>query len=167
MRGRGTDTRVQCEGLRVVRAAEAHLEALLVMVGTSAEGPGWPTTVWRRLLAPDEGAAEQKIVWLATDAGGSIAGWLAANHVLDRSELEFVLVRGEERGRGVGLRLAEHWLQWAREQGAREAWLEVRASNTAAIGLYRELGFAEQGRRRRYFREPAEDAVLMGLTLRI
>ena len=43
--------------------------------------------------------------------------------------------------------------------------LEARASNLAALELYRQLGFAEAGRRRGYYREPAEDAVLMHLKL--
>jgi ribosomal-protein-alanine N-acetyltransferase len=41
--------------------------------------------------------------------------------------------------------------------------LEVRASNHPAIGLYRRLGFAETGRRKRYYRDPMEDAVQMRL----
>jgi ribosomal-protein-alanine N-acetyltransferase len=45
--------------------------------------------------------------------------------------------------------------------GARGMELEVRAASVGALELYRSLGFAERGRRRRYYREPIEDAVLM------
>jgi ribosomal-protein-alanine N-acetyltransferase len=47
--------------------------------------------------------------------------------------------------------------------GILEIILEVRASNAAALGLYRLLGFAETGRRPRYYHDPVEDAVLMRL----
>jgi len=55
---------------------------------------------------------------------------------------------------GYGLRLAEGY-------GAKKAFLEVRASNHAAIELYRKTGFCEAGRRRRYYLETQEDAVVM------
>jgi ribosomal-protein-alanine N-acetyltransferase len=56
-------------------------------------------------------------------------------------------------------------MEWARGVGAWAMELEVRASSEAARGLYRALGFVEQGRRRGYYREPVEDAVLMGVGL--
>jgi ribosomal-protein-alanine N-acetyltransferase len=43
--------------------------------------------------------------------------------------------------------------------------LEVRISNRAAIALYERAGFVQDGRRRGYYRDPEEDAVLMGLPL--
>ena len=42
--------------------------------------------------------------------------------------------------------------------------LEVRESNTPAIGLYRKLGFEEVGRRKGYYTNPKEDAILMTVT---
>jgi ribosomal-protein-alanine N-acetyltransferase len=49
--------------------------------------------------------------------------------------------------------------------GVSEVILEVRASNAAAVGFYRALGFAENGRRARYYADPEEDALLMRLGL--
>jgi ribosomal-protein-alanine N-acetyltransferase len=56
-------------------------------------------------------------------------------------------------------------LAWAQRQGARRMELEVRISNRAAIALYERAGFVQDGRRRGYYRDPEEDAVLMGLPL--
>jgi [ribosomal protein S18]-alanine N-acetyltransferase len=50
---------------------------------------------------------------------------------------------------------------WARKCGAKSIELEVRESNVAALGLYRRLGFIEQDKRKRYYKDPEEDAVLM------
>jgi ribosomal-protein-alanine N-acetyltransferase len=52
-------------------------------------------------------------------------------------------------------------LKLAFEGGARSAHLEVRPSNEAALRLYRSAGFEEVLRRPGYYREPAEDALVM------
>jgi ribosomal-protein-alanine N-acetyltransferase len=83
----------------------------------------------------------------------------------DQAELETIAVAAPSQRQGVGRQL---WAAMARElrlAGVREVRLEVRASNRPAIGLYRALGFAETGRRPRYYADPAEDAVLMDLQL--
>ena len=49
--------------------------------------------------------------------------------------------------------------------GARSISLEVRPSNTAAISLYKKLGFEEIGLRRGFYREPKEDALILNLDL--
>lgn len=60
------------------------------------------------------------------------------------------------QGRGLGRQLLQRLLRQAREQGADTAFLEVRASNRAAIALYDALGFNEIGQRRGYY--PADAA---------
>ena len=74
-----------------------------------------------------------------------------------------------------GLRLGEAGLRralcgrccaWCRELGARAMELEVREGNRGRrLGLYSGLGFGVVGRRRGYYRDPAEDAVLMRMEL--
>ena len=53
----------------------------------------------------------------------------------------------------------------ARERRARQAVLEVRAGNEVAQQLYRRCGFEVIGRRRRYYKSPVEDALLMSVSL--
>jgi ribosomal-protein-alanine N-acetyltransferase len=50
------------------------------------------------------------------------------------------------------------------DQGARSSFLEVRESNLAAQELYRKFGYEETGRRRRYYKDNDEDAILMNLS---
>jgi ribosomal protein S18 acetylase RimI-like enzyme len=59
-----------------------------------------------------------------------------------------------ERGKGHGRRLIRSALKWARLRGAREAWLQVDASNEAARHLYGTLGFTEVYRY--HYRRPPE-----------
>jgi len=77
------------------------------------------------------------------------------------TELETVVVSSTARRRGIGNALCRTVMEWSREAGAREIELEVRASSKGALALYHQLGFVEQGRRRGYYRNPTEDAVLM------
>lgn len=65
------------------------------------------------------------------------------------------------RGRGVGARLLADLLATADATGSERIFLEVRASNDAAQGLYRRYGFETIGYIRNYFRHPREDAVTM------
>lgn len=65
------------------------------------------------------------------------------------------------RRRGVATFLLEYSLKSAKQYGAQKALLEVRASNHAALKLYRRMGFSEAGRRRGYYSETGEDAILM------
>ena len=78
-----------------------------------------------------------------------------------------VCVHPEYRSRGLGSRLLQRLLTLARKHGADTAFLEVRISNRAALGLYQKLGFNEIGLRRGYYplEDGKEDAVLLALSL--
>ena len=64
--------------------------------------------------------------------------------------------------------MLNHLIEDAREQGARQMFLEVRESNQAAMQMYLNHGFNEVGRRRNYYPTAAgrEDALVYGLQLR-
>jgi ribosomal-protein-alanine N-acetyltransferase len=66
---------------------------------------------------------------------------------------------------GLGAKLLAEAMDRARERGAREMFLEVRASNAAAIALYSSAGFQAVGRRVRYYARPIEDAIVMKAAL--
>lgn len=91
---------------------------------------------------------------------GALAGYCLAWLVVDELHIQNVAVDPDYRQRGLAKRLIEDMLHAAVEAGAEKALLEVRESNEAARRLYRSLGFAEQGRRRRYYTNPVEDAIL-------
>jgi len=59
--------------------------------------------------------------------------------------------------------LLAHALRHMIEEGARSSFLEVRESNVAAQEMYRKFGYQESGRRRRYYKDNDEDAILMNL----
>lgn len=89
-------------------------------------------------------------VCLAWD-GDRACGFSAARMAGPESELLLLAVDPAWRGRGVGVRLMDDWQAWAREQGADDFFLEMRADNDA-IHLYERSGFFECGRRPAYYR---------------
>jgi RimJ/RimL family protein N-acetyltransferase len=79
-----------------------------------------------------------------------------------------MMVAREWRGRGVGSALMTAAIDWARERGLHKLSLDVFAHNTAAIGLYRKMGFVEEGRRIKHYRRANGelwDSIEMGLLL--
>ncbi len=74
-------------------------------------------------------------------------------------------VRPECRRHGLGRRLMDGLLAEARRRGAEEVTLEVRAGNTPAQGLYASMGFLAVARRRGYYPDNSEDALVMRLDL--
>ncbi|SEG36214.1 ribosomal-protein-alanine N-acetyltransferase [Bryocella elongata] len=96
-----------------------------------------------------------------TDAA-AICGFVALQLVAGVAEIESLGVSPLQRRKGIGRALCAEAIAWARSQGADVIELEVRATNGVATALYLEQGFVEQGRRRGYYHEPVEDAILMG-----
>jgi ribosomal-protein-alanine N-acetyltransferase len=95
------------------------------------------------------------------DVRGAVAGYAVFWAVTDQGELGNVAVAAPYRGRGLGRKLVEAVLERAAERGVREIFLEVRRSNEGAQNLYRTFGFFEVGKRKNYYLEPVEDALIM------
>lgn len=96
------------------------------------------------------------------DPGAAIRAYGAFRLVLDEVLVMNVAVAPGQRRRGLGSWLLAFALARASRAGARRALLEVRAGNQEALALYASLGFREIGRRRDYYRDPAEDALVLG-----
>ena len=94
-----------------------------------------------------------------------VLGYLTLTMVLDRAQINTVAVSSARRRQGLGRRLLEEGIRLCRAAKMSAMELEVRAGNLAALTLYRTLGFMEVGRRKGYYRDPPEDAVLMDLLL--
>lgn len=97
----------------------------------------------------------------AAEDRGRLVGLCLCGLVLDEASVYAVTVDGAFRRQGVA-RAMLHWMfDRLRAQGAKAVFLEVRSQNAPARALYQRLGFAEVGRRRGFYRDPADDAVLM------
>ena len=91
-------------------------------------------------------------------------GFLLGRVVAGEAEVLTLAVDPAARRQGVGAVLMERFLEEANTRGAQVAFLEVAADNDAALGLYKGAGFAQTGRRRRYYQRPdgsTVDAITM------
>ncbi|MFI3177486.1 MAG: ribosomal protein S18-alanine N-acetyltransferase [Eubacteriales bacterium] len=61
----------------------------------------------------------------------------------------------------VGTVLLQKVMEYSTSKGAEAYTLEVRASNQAAIGLYKKSGFVEEGKRKNFYDNPVEDALIL------
>jgi [ribosomal protein S18]-alanine N-acetyltransferase len=98
--------------------------------------------------------------------GRRLYGFVAARVSADELHINNIGVRDEARRRGLGGALLAAALRAGLRLGAESALLEVRAGNLAAQALYRRRGFEVVGRRRNYYREPPEDALVMRARLK-
>ncbi|MDO4488665.1 MAG: ribosomal protein S18-alanine N-acetyltransferase [Eubacteriales bacterium] len=78
---------------------------------------------------------------------------------IDAGEILLIGVREEERGQGIGEKICRELLSIANR--GENIFLEVRESNTPARKMYEKAGFSEIARRRGYYKNPTEDAVIM------
>lgn len=122
----------------------------------------WQESTFRRLLG-----GRRIRAWTAVaPEDGEPAGYAVMWFRGSGAQLGNLAVAGAHRRRGIGRRLVRRALRAARDSDARHLILEVRESNEAALALYRSLGFRLLGRRRAYYRSPAEDALVMGVDAR-
>lgn len=100
----------------------------------------------------------------ARDSRGGVKGFVLGRRVLEEVQIALVAVDPDWQGVGLGRQLLGDYLARAREEGVTQVTLEVRPSNSAARALYRDFGFAVQGRRAKYYAD-GEDALLLGSAL--
>lgn len=90
---------------------------------------------------------------------GMIVAWL----LVDEVHVATIATHPDFRRQGIARRLLSHTLSRAMDEGAISSFLEVRESNLAAQEMYRKFGYEATGRRKRYYKDNDEDAILMNL----
>ncbi len=100
-------------------------------------------------------------VCLAAETEDGIIGYLVCSRYADVWHLMNVAVDPDRRRQGIAERLLDELLDAAGRDG--RYTLEVRVSNHGAIAMYERIGFRRAGRRRRYYHDNGEDAMIMWL----
>jgi len=98
-------------------------------------------------------------------ASRTLAGYIVARIGANELHINNVAVRERYRRQGIGLNLLDQILEEGKRRGVDAAFLELRAGNTAALSLYEKCGFRISSRRKRYYSEPVEDALVMTIQL--
>lgn len=129
------------------------------------ESAEFGTDAWSREMMRDELTAQHRRYFALVDGEGAICGYAGLLVVGDEGDIQTIAVAPAVRGTGYGRRLMGAMLEAAREQSVHQVFLEVRADNPVARGLYESLGFAEIGVRPRYYQPDGVDAIVMRLAL--
>ena len=115
---------------------------------------------WSERLFADELFNDTVSLIVAEGEDGTVLGYAELQVILDEGCLEKIAVDPKYRRQGVAEELLGAFLRFGRANLA-FITLEVRESNAPAIALYEKLGFQQVGRRKNYYAEVHEDAILM------
>jgi [ribosomal protein S18]-alanine N-acetyltransferase len=155
-------SRISPPQIRPLTAAD--LPRVLEISAALKDAPHWTEAAWS--IAVDPAATPRRIALAAVEpASGTLLGFAAAGLLPPQAELETISVARNAQRRGIGRVLLHALAAQLVREGIAEIWLEVRASNQAALALYRSVGFTQTGRRKNYYRDPEEDGLLLTLRL--
>ena len=123
-------------------------------------------SAWNREHLEDEVQQPTGFQFVVRDeASDELLAVLCGRIMADEAEILKLSVAAEAQRKGVGFQLLDFAVNFCRVKGAKNCFLELRASNTAARNLYAKRGFVRVGSRKDYYDEPVEDAILMQLAL--
>jgi [ribosomal protein S18]-alanine N-acetyltransferase len=118
----------------------------------------WPERSFRFELTDNPASR----CWVA-EADGRIIGMIVVWLIVAEAHVATLATHPNFRRQGIAKKLLSHALQYLIGEGAQSSFLEVRASNTAAQEMYSKFGYKESGRRRHYYKDNDEDAILMNV----
>jgi ribosomal-protein-alanine N-acetyltransferase len=147
----------------IIRAMTAEdIDPLLLLAADSVDAPQWTRRDYQQILLATPSALLRRYGLVAL-SGARLTGFAAASWLRQEAaaEVEGLMVERDHRRKGLGTALIAACMAWAAGTGASAIRLEVRASNVAALALYRRLGFSTAGVRRAYYSAPVEDALLL------
>lgn len=140
--------------MKIKRLTEQHIEGVLKIENECFSHP------WSRESLVSE-LNEPTSVFFAAFEGEEVTGYIGMSAVIDEGYIFNVAVTEEHRQKGIGSALINELLTYCKKNNFAFVTLEVRESNQKAISLYSHFGFIKAGERKNYYRDPAENAILM------
>jgi [ribosomal protein S18]-alanine N-acetyltransferase len=142
--------------LRIAPLEERHI-ARVVEIEKASQSCPWSEQSFRNELSQDHG------IFIIGELGTDLIGFAGEWILIDEAHIITVAIAENFRRQGFAEKLIKELLLRALSKGATCATLEVRASNKPAIELYEKMGFAATGKRKNYYPDNKEDAVIMWL----
>ena len=141
--------------MEIVRMNASHVAAV-----ASIEQECFGKDAWSERSVASE--LENKLaLWLVAVEGDTVAGYVGSQTVCNETDMMNVAVTEAFRRQGIAQQLVLALVDALKGMDSHSLTLEVRASNAPAIGLYGKLGFSQTGRRKNYYRNPREDALIL------
>jgi len=131
------------------------IEDVLAIQAASPEIAHW--SLWDY----DRVARGEMAGWVTESENGDITGFIVVRRIANDLEILNFAVRPTARRQGFGAALLGETLRWGSAFSAEQAFLEVRASNLAALRFYEQHKFQVTGRRPSYYTAPIEDALVL------
>lgn len=142
--------------LRFETLSELHIPQILPIEAVANSAP-WSEQAFRNELGERSGT------FLVAIVDGSVVGYGGIWMVIDEAHVTTVAVAESHQRQGIGRRLMIELLHRAKAAGMTCSTLEVRAGNEGAIRLYEQLGYVIAARRKGYYPDNREDAIVMWL----
>lgn len=137
-------------------ANPADIPAIVALANQVPSAAHWSVNQYEKIF--DDSLPRR--IGLVAKEQAVICAFLVASMLVTESEIENIVVADSHRRLGIGKQLLQEFLRISQNEGVKAIFLEVRDSNLAAKRLYEKCGFVENGRRRAYYKEPGEDAIL-------
>ena len=140
--------------MKIIPMTDAHVDAVADLEAICFADPWSVNSVASELTNPLS-------CWLVALEADTVVGYIGSQTVMGETDMMNVAVHPDHRRKGIAESLIHALVQKLKECESHCLTLEVRASNAPAIALYEKLGFTEAGRRRNYYRNPKEDALIL------
>lgn len=137
----------------------ADLKAVLKIYGASKGVGSWRARDYEQLAADPRGTI--LVAEPEERALPAVLGFLAFYRLDGEAELWTLGVAPEHRRQGIARALLQETCRRLSGAGIYRLFLEVRESNLPAVELYRSFGFVSQARRKDYYQNPKEDALVL------
>lgn len=115
---------------------------------------------WSEMSLKKEVNNEQSLFYVCEE-DGEIIGYAGMYLICDEGDIANVAVSSKYRGRKIATEILKKMFEDAKTRGVDKFTLEVRKSNSVAIGLYERLGFIAEGSRKNFYTNPTEDGLIM------
>ena len=146
-------------GLVIIEMASEHVSALAQIEKQCFSTP------WSENALAEEIENPNARFFVAL-CGEQVAGYIGAHNIVGEVYITNVAVAPDYRWQGVATQLIERLVEISRAEKAEFITLEVRENNTSAQELYEKQGFGVVGKRKAFYENPREDAILMTINLK-
>ena len=146
-------------GLVIIEMASEHVSSLAQIEKQCFSTP------WSENALADEIENPNARFFVAL-CGEQVAGYIGAHNIVGEVYITNVAVAPDYRRQGVATQLIERLVEISRAENAEFITLEVRENNTSAQALYEKQGFGVVGKRKAFYENPREDAILMTINLK-
>ncbi|MBN2260104.1 MAG: ribosomal protein S18-alanine N-acetyltransferase [Clostridiales bacterium] len=123
------------------------------------------TVPWSKNAFYQEIAENNAAFYFVISFNKKLIGYMGIWKIFDEGHITNIALDNEYRGQGLSKKLLAHVIEKMTDKGVIHYTLEVRESNQVAQNLYKGFGFSVKGKRKKYYADTNEDALLMWLSL--